>query len=1073
MTKSFAKATLFSATFLTLFSLGGEASAQSNTSTSDTPEATSTQAPAENSASAIIVTGSRIRQPNLTSANPVAVISGDQIFDQGNTNLGDLLNNLPQFRNTVSLQNSNDSLGTSGLNLLDLRGLGTQRTLTLVNGRRHVGSDVLLNGVSVDVNTIPDELVQRVDILTGGASAVYGSDAIAGVVNFILKDNYDGFKIRTQTGVSRYSDAGRQFVSVTAGQNFADGRGNIVASLEFSHNDDYFGSQRPSILNQHGFVVTDTDPAGSPNGSDGVFDRTYYRDIRSATIGLGGSVAVFQDPTVAKCGKNVSPFTCSYQFQPDGSLVPQTGQRIGIGPNGSFLGGNGTDSREGDEFGLSPDLKRYSANIIGHFEISKAFVPFFEAKYVRTESVGSQSGPFFSQGTTLGDPGNRERVRLDNPFLNADARTLLTNEFLTTTVNPNTGAAFADTVDDDGNVTVTAAQKLAAQRAAIAAGTFRFSLRRNVFDFGVRDEALKRDTYRIVGGIRGDFNTDWHYEVAVNYGETKETNIIKGNVNVQRYLLALDTTRDANGNIVCRSKLNPAGTISYLTGDPLSDGDDPRLAGDIAACAPLNPFGQGSISQAAKDYILVDSMARGKITQLDISGYVSGDTSGFFNLQGGPIGFSAGGEYRRETLYYKLDDLTQEGYAFYNAIPTLNAPSFKVKEAYAELRAPIFKDKPFFNELSLLGNGRVANYKGATGTVYAYGGTAIWKPIHDITFRGTYARSVRAPNLSELYSAQTQNFAPGFADPCSARNIATGTKYRAANCAAAGIPSSYDYVYISSLETLSGGNPNLKAEKSDSFTGGVILEPRLIPGFSISADYFNIKVKGAIASVDAQDIADLCYDLPSTSNQYCPLIQRAGAGGGANGEIPGQILEGTLLASSLNYAKLKRTGVDVQINYNHRFRFAEIAFQAFWTHNFVDSDFRDPSDPNYADSNYDELNSPSDQVNVRSSIKFGKVTFGYNLRWIDGMYLNAYEDYNSLNGDPPQNADYAPIKKYPSVWYHDLRAAVDVTDRFTFYGGVDNVTNRLPPYGLTGVGDGSGIYDNVGRYMYVGATAKF
>lgn len=1041
------KAALRGATSLTAFALlCGTAHAQD----AATPAAEETTEAAD----AILVTGSRISTPNLQSANPVAIVTGEQIFSSGNLSVGDQLNELPQFRSTYSQANSTRFLGTRGLNLLDLRGLGTQRTLVLVNGRRHVGSDVLVNATSVDVNTIPVDLIERADVVTGGASGVYGSDAIAGVVNFILKDDFDGIKVRAQNGISTYGDAGKQYASVLIGKNFSEGRGNITFSGEFSHSDDFYASGRPGLRNQQNFVVTDTDPAGTPNGSDGIFDRTFYRDIRSATISLGGMVAVSQGSN-APCGFNVSAFTCAYQFQPDGTLVKQTGDRIGIGPNGNFNGGNGMSGREGQLVALAPDLKRYTANLTGHYEISPALVPFFEAKYSRTDARGSQSGPFFSQGGTLQDPGGREQIRLDNPYLSAQARQTLTDAFLATTVNPNGGA------------------KSAATTAAILDGSYKFNLRRNWTDFGMRDEYIKRETYRIVGGLKGDFNDDWHYELSANYGEHHETNLIKGNVNIQRYLLAVDTARDASGNIVCRSKLNPAGTISYLTGSPLSAGDDPRLAADIASCVPLNPFGVGSASQAAKDYILVDSLATGKMTQFDIMGFVAGDTSQFLNLPGGPISFSVGGEYRRETVRYDLDDLTQEGYAFYNAIPSFTAPSFGVKEAYGEIMLPILADTPFFEKLQLRGNGRISDYKGATGTVYTYGGEAIWSPVQDITFRGTYSRSVRAPNLTELYSAAGQNFAPGFVDPCSARNIGTGSANRAANCAAAGMPTGYDFVYAQSLEILSGGNPDLREEKSDSYTIGTIIQPRWIPGLSVSVDYWNIKVKNVISSVSAQQVANLCYDSSSLNNQFCGLFQRAGASGGPNGEVPFQIIEGSLLESAANFASLKYRGIDVQVNYDHSFDFGRVSLQAYWTHYLQKDSFTNPDDPTFADRFMDELNDPSDEVNLNATFQTGKFKLGYNLRWIDGMYLNTYEDYNSLNGLPPQNTDYAPIKKYPDVFYHDIKGTVELNKDFQFYVGVDNVFDKMPPYGLTGVGGGSGIYPNLGRYFYTGITANF
>ena len=1023
---------------------------------------------------AIIVTGSRIRRPNLDAPVPIATVSGAEFFETGSLSVGDTLNDLPQLRSTYSQQNSTRFLGTRGLSLLDLRGLGTQRTLVLVNGRRHVGGDVLNNAVSPDVNTIPTDLIERVDITTGGSSSVYGSDAIAGVVNFVLKQDYDGVQVRGQGGVSKYGDAGNQYLSVLAGKNFADGRGNIAVNLEYAKSDAYFGSGRPNMKQNDAFVITDTDPAGSANGADGIFDRLFYRDIRSATISLGGQTGIFPGAT-APCGrdKDGTAYVCNMLFQADGSLTPQTGLRVGLSPNGNYIGGNGTSSREGELLALSPNLQRISANVIGHFEISPALVPFFEAKYVRTTAFGSQSGPFFSQGTTLGDPGGRERVRLDNPYLSPAARATLTTQLLASSVNPNTGTALAPTLDDDGNVVRTAAQNFAIQQSQITAGTFRFNLRRNWVDFGIRDERIKRETYRFVGGFRGEFNDDWNYEIAVNYGKHIEHNEIEGNVNAQRYLLALDTTRDTSGNIVCRSKLNPTGTISYLTGSPASAGDDPRLAADIAACVPLNPFGIGSVNQAAKDYILMPTTAVGRITQFVASGYVAGDLSQLFELPGGPIGFSVGGEYRRETAFYDLDDVTQAGYAFYNAIPTQSSPAFEVKEVFGEISIPLLKDVPFFQELTFNGSGRFSDYKGSTGSVFTYAADVTWRPIDDIRFRASYARAIRAPNLVDLYSAQGQNFAPAPTDPCSLRNIGTGASTRAANCAAAGIPTSYDFVYTSSIEILSGGNPDLKEEKSKSWTIGAVATPTFIPGLTLSVDYYNITVDNVITAPSAQQIMNACYDAPDINNPFCGLFTRNGAGEGPDGEQPYQILQGSLQQTVLNYAKLTARGVDTELSYRKAFSWGSAGLRAVWTRTLERNEYLDPARPNFANRILGELGDPKNQININADIKFGKFTLGYQYRWIDKMFLNTYEDYNSINGLPPQNADYADTFMYPAVSYHDVRLGLDVDTRFNIYAGVDNIGDKQPPYGLTGVGAGSGIYDVRGRYGYVGFVAKF
>ena len=1015
--------------------------------------------PTDDETTDVTVTGSRIRTPNLTSAIPVTTVTGDEFFETGQVSIGDVLNELPQLRSTFSQQNSTRFLGTRGLNLLDLRGLGTQRTLVLQNGRRHVPGDVLNNAVSPDVNTFPTDLIERVDVTTGGNSAIYGSDAIAGVVNFILKDDFEGLQLRGQSGVSKYDDAGNQYVSLLAGTNFAEGRGNIAINLEYAHQERYFANQRPSIRQANGFVVVDTDPAGSPLGSDGVADRQFFGDIRSSTISLGGLLQ-FPGTAAARFGRDPvgGAYVGAFLFQPDGTLVPQTGARVGLAPNGSFIGGNGFSGREGQLIALSPQLDRYSVNVLGHFEVSPAFVPFVEAKYVRSEAFGSVSGPLFSQGATLGDFNtnaagaalpNREQPRLDNPFLSAQARAVITQQ------RALSGLASTDAT--------------------------RIALRRNFLELGIRDEQIRRETYRAVVGVRGDFLDDWNYEVSANYGEHRERNRIQANINVQRYLLAIDTVRNAAGQIVCRSQVDPAAAYGLAgAGDNLTEAQRAQiLAADVAACQPLNPFGEGNISPAARNYLTTDSLATGKIKQFVASGFVAGDFSNLFELPGGPVGFSVGAEYRRERVSYDLDDLTQAGYAFYNAIPEFSAPAFEVKEAFGEVRVPLLKDLPFIKELTLSASGRVADYKGATGTVYAYDGRVEYSPVADLRLRAAYSRSVRAPNLSELFSAESQNFAPAPADPCSARNIGTGSANRAANCTAAGRPANYDFVYQQSLEIRSGGNQLLTEEKSTSYTIGGVFQPTFAPGFSMTVDYFDITVDDVISSVSAQDIINNCYDAANLDNAFCDLFQRAGGGGGPRGEVPFQILEGSLLQSSLNFAELKARGIDTAVSYRTRFDGGTFGINAIWTRVLQRDQFLNVNDPNRADRLILELGDPRDQVNLNLNVGVGPVTFGYQARFIGKQIVGGaagggtYESQFQVQGRAPENADYASVRFYPNIYYHDARVDLKVNEKFNIYAGVDNIGNQLPPFGLTGVTDGGAIYDNRGRYGYIGVVANF
>ncbi|MEI5687421.1 TonB-dependent receptor domain-containing protein [Sphingomonas kyungheensis] len=1012
---------------------------QDSTDTAVTQDDTANAAagrPAADAGGDIIVTGSRIASPNLTSPNPITTVQGGDFFKQGQVSIGDQLNQLPQLAPTFSQSNSTRFLGTAGLNLLDLRNLGTQRTLVLVNGRRHVAGDILNSGTSVDTNTIPTDLIQSVDIVTGGESAIYGSDAIAGVVNFVLKDHYQGLEMRGQSGVSTYGDGGASFASLLAGRNFSDGRGNVAVNVEYAHQDQYFATTRPYLDQQTSFVQV------NPTGSAGNPENILYNDVRNAAYSETGVIRFGGNSLFnAGTGPNGVAYYVPYQFTPDGNLVPLTGQRVGYGPNGSFIGGNGSNFRSGTEFQIQPQLNRYNVSLVGHYTVADAFEPFVEATYSHTSVFGSgSSGPAFINGGVFSD--SREAIRLDNPYLTSQSLATITTNLL------------------------------AANPTRVITGATTVNVREIMAGLGNRSEQSDRDTFRVVGGIRGEFNDNWHYEIAGNYGSFREKTEVLGNLNVQRFLLANDATRNANGQIVCRSQINPAAAVGYAgVTDP---NQAAVLAQDVAACVPINVLG-GQFTDAQRAYLLPNTTSTGKITQFDVSAFISGDLRQLFSLPGGPIGFSIGGEYRRETNLYAQDPLVSNGYTFYNAIPAFNAPALKVKEAYSEIRIPLLKDIPLIKELTVSGAARVSDYNTSAGTVWSYNGSAIWRPVSDLTLRASYARAVRAPNLGELFTPNGTNY-QFITDPCSADNITKGSNpaNRQANCAAAGRPTGYNFQYSNSLLYRSGGNPNLSAETSDSYTYGGVLQPHWIPGLAITVDYYNIKVRQAIASVDAQTIINQCYDLPSLSNQFCALFQRAGASGGPSGEIPFQVLEGSLLSSGVNFGALRARGIDTSVTYNRRIAdYGEVSLRGNYTHVFQRDDFTDPTRPDYVTRDLDNLGTPRDRFTINADFKSGPFTLGYRLRWFGRQYVGDYSYYNSLNGNAPTDPYYANYKYYPVIAYHDLRLGIDATDKFNFYLGVTNLGNKHPPLDLTGLGQGSGQYDTLGRFVYAGVQAKF
>ena len=419
---------------------------------------------------------------------------------------------------------------------------------------------------------------------------------------------------------------------------------------------------------------------------------------------------------------------------------------------------------------------------------------------------------------------------------------------------------------------------------------------------------------------------------------------------------------------------------------------------------------------------------------------------------------------------------------FLNALQTFDPDAFEVKEAFGELRVPLLKDVPFMHALTALGAVRVSSYNGATGTVWAYNGGVEWSPIQDIRFRANYGRAVRAPNYTETSGPLGQNFAPGFQDPCRSGSLGAGSQFRQANCQAdlGALLSEVDFNNLPtySLEILSGSNPDLQEETSNSWTIGAVVEPRFAPGLSLTVDYYNIKVNNVIASPSAQQIVNSCYDLPDLNNQFCALFERfRGPGTGPNDEVPGEILTQSLRQTPLNFASRVRKGIDTEAVYRTRFGEDNVFSTRFlWVHQFKNSNYQDPTNPDFENRILSELGDAKDEFRWNLNLEVDRFGFGYEMRYIGPMLTGAYEDFYSLQGRAPQNADWADIKSYPAVLYHDVRFDYKIgseSSGINFFIGVDNVTDKNPPLGTTATGSGSAIYNVRGRTYYSGFRARF
>jgi outer membrane receptor protein involved in Fe transport len=983
----------------------------------------------------IVVTGTRIHAtgtveasaPASRSTSPIVSVSGDWLRDSGETSIGEVLNRLPPLRSTLTRSNSSLLDTGAGLSMLDLRGLGLNRTLVLQNGRRHIAGSALSS--AVDVSTIPAGLIERVDIVTGGSSAIYGSDAVAGVVNFILKRDFEGLKLNVQRGTSSHGDAGQGYVDVVAGTNFADDRGNIAANVEIAHSDDWHASDRKYYREMSVIQFRDFDGPSDQNGSDGIPDRVVVNDVRGFSISNGG--------TFVSRRPGSDGYLPSYIFQPNGQLALQTGVRTGPQPVSSFIGGNGSNLREGDLFSMAPDTKRYSFDILAHLALSDAFEPFVEAKYVRIFSSSGSFGSFFSNGAW----GAREAYRTDNPFLQPEARDLIRDELA---LGPG----------KDGE----------------------FFFHRNFAELGPVAQHNRRDTYRLVSGIRGRFGSNWYYEATANLARADSRTRFSGNVNVQRFLLAIDAVRDPlTGEIVCRSRDYPAARLPF-EGAADAGYAQSHLARDVAECVPLNPFGEGNISSAARDYILEEgATSRSRVTQTVLNAYVTGDSRDWFELPAGPVELVAGAEYRRETSKDVQDDVLRAGLTHATALPPFEPGIFSTKEIFGELRAPLLKDVPLFDELTLSAAGRLADYRGNVGTVFAWNVGGQWVPTRGLRLRINRSTAIRAPNLVEANQPLGQNFSTTtIFDPCSMQSIGSGSSTRKANCLADGVPEGFDFVFSTSFPYLAGGNSDLREEHSDSLTFGAILQPARLAGFSLSLDYYRIGVDDVISTPDVQTVLDACYDAPSLDNAFCRLFDRhRGPGPGPGGESPGQIVNNSLHLQPFNFAAFKVSGLDVGVSYGAGVGgFGRFDAKLLYSLALRNDAFLDFDDAGRADQQLLELGNPRHALNWDIKLTRGIVSIEHQLRFFSRMSVDSIENIRSVQGRPPENEDAFSPRFFDSRTYHNIRVELSPLRHAELYFGIDNLTDQLPPPTLTGVDRGA-IYDNVGRFFYAGATVRY
>jgi outer membrane receptor protein involved in Fe transport len=972
----------------------------------EVPSTNANGAPAS-SPQEIIVTGSRIPQPNLQTASPVTTVSSQEVKLQGTTRTEDLINSLPQV---FADQGSNVSNGATGTAEIDLRGLGAKRSMVLINGRRLMPGDP--TDPNPDINFIPNQLIKRVDVLTGGASSVYGADAVAGVVNFVLDDNFTGFRIDGQASVFNHqnggisnsvknalsnsfwnsigiptapfdyprgmsTNGGAQDISAVFGSSFDDGRGHVQAYATYRHQDPVLESTRDYSFCQLG-----------------AFQPQYVASY--GELYCGGSATNAQGTFFVN--------------------NPVTGGTYHVGNGNQLVKGLALFNYAPYNYYQRPD-ERYTFGTFANYEVAPGAKPYLEAMF-----MDDHSDALIAPGGNFGDTFT---VNCDNPLMSDQERGIICP-----------GVTFDPTKAQYGNVQI---------------------LRRNV-EGGGRDDILDHHDFRIVAGMRGDPLKGVSYDTYYQFGRATLNDEADNSFSKSRLTEAMDAVSVLNGVIVAPG--TPGATVECRS---VFNNTDPN-------CVPYNVFETGGVTQDQLNFLQVPAFASGNVNETIAHGdvtFVGSDYGVQTPWSDTGLGLNVGVEYRKEQLNYNPDLENQTGdlSGGSGTVPSVHG-QFDVREFFGELQVPIIEHS-FIDELSVTGGYRHSVYHIGENSksTDTYKVEARFAPIKDVRFRGSYNRAARAPNIVELFQPQ-RTFLSGNVDPCSG-DTPTATLEQ---CANSGVTAAqYGNITPSPAKqynAVGGGNPLLNPETADTWTAGVILQPRFIPGLALTADWFKIKVKDVIGTIPWNTILTTCLQ----SNQLCDLVHRDQFGSLWRSQ------NGFINVQNANVGELETKGFDLQGTYTRH-------LGSIGTLNV-----------NFVGTYLKELFSAFPGSDVECAGFFGGSCGTPNPKWRhklrvgltmpNGMGASvAWRYFGSTDLFDPQpekspgqgGSPVADLAGIDAVSYFDLAFTARVAQKLNLRIGVNNIFDKDPP--LTELGANGNTYpqtyDAMGRYMFAGFTVDF
>jgi outer membrane receptor protein involved in Fe transport len=978
----------------------------------------------------------------MVSTSPIQVITEKDIRVSGKADISDIILQLPQnFNNSFSdFNNRTSGLTTAGgLATADLRGLGPQRTLVLVNGRRLGVADANTANPNpaADLDQIPTDLIERVDVVTGGASATYGSDAIAGVINFIMKRNFEGIQFDGQLGQNWHSqhssftqglaasdgitpptgsihDGNNRAFNVMLGSSIADGRGNVTGYAGYlqanpipSGNRDFGACQLNASPNAAGDAFTGAFCSGSGNSN-------FFK------VGTG--------PTFSVLGN---------QFVPRGSAATSPPAVFNSQP---YIY-NGRD-----------DL-RYTAGFLAHVDVNDHIRPYAEFGFMndRTDQKIAPSA-LFRSANPLDPTGNGNyNVNCDNPLLSAQQASLLCTPAQLAYVAANPGVACI--FPAGGGPSPDCANVLIG--------------RRNI-EGGGRESYYEHSNYRAVIGLKGGLASAWNYDLYAQYYYTSFFNVNKQYLNFASIGNALQVKGTA-ANPVC------------ISGPP---------------CVPYNIFTDGGVTAAALQYLYLNGSAYGTNSQRIAHADVAGDL-GKYGVRSpwANDGFSVdvGYEHRAERMAFDPDSGEQSGLlsGFGGAAASVHR-GLSLDEEFIELGGALVQDKPGIHSLIVDLGARLSDYT-TSGRATTGKFEVQYQPTADLRFRGSFQRALRAPNLIELYNPAAIGLITSGDDPCAPSEFTGRIVATLQQCMRSGVtPAQYNSGSIpqgtaSQLSQELGGNSNLKPERANTFNIGATLNPRSLPDFSGSIDYYQIKLTDSIGAIPPGLILQGCMN--SGDPLFCTKIVRNPVNGGLTGaSIPGG---GYIVQTAINIGAANIRGIDLQGTYRRTLPagWGSLGFALNGAYLLKNETQPFTGGPTYDCAGL--FGALCGTVNPRWRHIFrstwylpGNFNVAATWRFLQSVSLDnnnsnpllfGHTFLNQNTGGPALNLFNARL---PSFNYLDLQVGWNMTSGSELRIGINNILDKDPPLATSEITAGGAnntyeIYDTLGRQLFVSFTAKF